>query len=84
MATTTFGTAHHPFRATLPLRVLRQLPQYEPEVLAKMAEAAAREAAPDRLVEAPATGRPLFTLGDLRDFLMAYTACFVAATAWLA
>ena len=74
----TFGTARHPFRATLPLRVLRRLPQHEPEVRARI-EAAVEQpedyAAPRK--------RPLVTVQDVKDFLLAYCAFFMAASAFL-
>lgn len=78
MSTATFGTTNHPFRATLPLRVLRRLPQHEPEVRARIAMAQQEEAAP-----AAEKRRPLVTAQDVRDFLMAYVACFMAVSAWL-
>jgi len=76
MSTATFGTSNHPFRATLPLRVLRRLPQYEPEVRARI-EAAAPPPASE-----PAR-RPLVSAQDVKDFLIAYIACFMAVSAWL-
>jgi len=77
MSTVIFGTSNHPFRATLPLRVLRRLPQYEPEVRARMA--AAEQADP-----APAPRRAWrITAQDVKDFLIAYIACFMAVSAWL-
>ncbi|MBC2666549.1 hypothetical protein H7F51_13565 [Novosphingobium flavum] len=87
MTTLTFGTANHPFRAALPQRVLRRLPRYEPEVQARMAAAEAKaeeRAALEAEAQAPTVRRRLpFTAQDLRDFLLAYTACFIAASAWL-
>jgi len=85
MSTASFGTANHPFRATLPPRVLRRLPVFEPEVQARMdaaaAAAAAAEAGPiDERV--PARRRWISRQG-LRDFLLAYSACFLAVTAWI-
>ena len=72
-----FGTARHPYRATLPLRVLRSLPSHEPEVRARIAEAEeeAGEDAPLR--------RPLITVQDVKDFLLAYCACFIAVSTFL-
>jgi len=78
MSTATFGTSNHPFRATLPLRVLRRLPQYEPEVRARMA--AAEQAADP--APAPRNGWRI-TAQDVKDFLIAYIACFMAVSAWL-
>lgn len=77
MSTATFGTANHPFRATLPLRVLRRLPQHEPEVLARI------EMRQGADVPAPEQKRALLTLQDVKDFLIAYVACFMAVSAWL-
>jgi len=71
-----FGTARHPFRAGLPLRTLRCLPRHEPEVQARIdagAGAAAEDPAPRRWLNAQ----------DVRDFLIAYVACFLAVSAWL-
>ena len=78
MNTVTFGTANHPFRATLPLRVLRRLPQHEPEVLARIETAQQIDGA-----TAGSGRRPLITLQDAKDFLLAYIACFLAVSAWL-
>jgi len=77
MSTATFGTANHPFRATLPLRVLRRLPVHEPEVRERMA-AARQEAVP---VEAPR--KRWIAAQDVKDFLLAYIACFLAVSAWI-
>ena len=79
-----FGTSRHPFRASLPMRVLRRLPQFEPEVLAKMAEAEARAEA--ALMEASrAVKRKWLGIGaqDVRDFLLSYCAFLMAALAFL-
>ncbi len=77
MRTATFGTANHPFRATLPLRVLRRLPQHEPEVRVRIEAELRAEAAPAE------ERRSLITLQDAKDFLLAYVACFMAVSAWL-
>ena len=81
MSTATFGSANHPFRATLPQRTLRRLPVFEPEVQARIDAAAAAEAALV-LPEQPAPRR-WFTAADARDFLLAYAACFLAISAWI-
>lgn len=81
MATTTFGTANHPFRATLPLRVLRRLPQFEPEVQARIALAEHTAQAP-AANPAPRRGWGL-SAQDVKDFLIAYIACFMAVSAWI-
>lgn len=79
----TFGTARHPFRATLPLRVLRRLPQYEPEVRARMTAAlAATTDMPDE-AQIARPGKPLLTMQEVKDFLLAYCACFMAVSAFL-
>lgn len=73
-----FGTARHPFRATLPLRTLRRLPRFEPEVEASMVGKDAGAG------QAPAPRGPWhITAQDVKDFLLAYTACFLAVSAWL-
>jgi hypothetical protein len=84
MSTATFGTARHPFRATLPLRTLRRLPRMEPEVEARLAARAVLDAAAD---EAPAKAESKrgwrLSAQEVRDFLIAYTACFMAVSAWI-
>lgn len=82
MTSLTIGTARHPFRAALPARVLRRLPQFEPEVLARIAEV---EAAGGAAEAGPAPrGRSLrISAQDVRDFLLAYIACFLAVSAWI-
>jgi len=77
MSTATFGPAKHPFRATLPLRVLRRLPQHEPEVRARIGSVQDADPAPGE------TKRPFVTMQDVKDFLIAYVACFMAVSAWL-
>ena len=66
--------AGHPFRRTLPAHVLCRLPVFEPEVLEAMRKAELRS--PD--VE----GRKL-GLQDVKDFLMAYCAGFLAVLAFI-
>ncbi|MFC3173640.1 hypothetical protein ACFOD9_05185 [Novosphingobium bradum] len=78
MSTATFGTARHPFRATLPLRTLRRLPRHEPEVQARID--AFRP--PEADAEAPPR-RSGLTAQDVKDFLIAYVACFMAVSAFL-
>ena len=72
-----FGTARHPFRASLPLHALKRLPRLEPEVQARIdaGEGLADEEALQR--------RPWLTLQDAKDFLLAYLACFMAVSAFL-
>lgn len=77
MSTAIIGTARHPFRATLPLRTLRRLPRHEPEVQARI------DAYEGVAAEQPQVRRPLLTAQDVRDFLLAYIACFLAVTAYL-
>jgi hypothetical protein len=73
----TFGTARHPFRATLPMRTLRRLPRFEPEVQALLdrGDVCAAQAA------VPSKWR--ITTQDVKDFLIAYIACFMAVSAWI-
>jgi hypothetical protein len=77
MSTAIFGTARHPFRAQLPLRTLRRLPRHEPEVQARI------DAMEGIAALEPALPRGRFTAQDLRDFLLAYVACFLAVSAFL-
>ncbi|MBB3859015.1 Asp-tRNA(Asn)/Glu-tRNA(Gln) amidotransferase A subunit family amidase [Novosphingobium hassiacum] len=81
-ATAAYGTARHPFRASLPTHVLRELPKLEPEVIAAMRRAE------ERLREADIRSEPVdlkrITMQDLRDFLIAYCACFMAVMAFIA
>jgi len=70
-----FGRAPgHPFRASLPRRVLLPMPVHEPEVIAAMERAALRSA--------PMNWKRI-TVQDVKEFLMAYCACFMAITAFL-
>jgi hypothetical protein len=79
---TTFGTSRHPFRASLPRHALRELPRHEPEVVAAMkrSEALLREA---EIRSKPVNLRRI-SVQDLRDFLIAYCACFFAIMAFIA
>ena len=72
-----FGTARHPFRASLPLRTLRRLPRHEPEVQALI------DAGESTAGEEPVARRPWLTVQDAKDFLLAYLACFLAVSAFL-
>lgn len=81
MSTAIFGTARHPFRAQLPLRTLRRLPRHEPEVQARID--AMEGAMEGGAAEQPAPRRSGFTAQDIRDFLLAYVACFLAVSAFL-
>lgn len=76
------ASAGHPFRASLPARVLRALPRYEPEVLAAMRRAEQALAAAE-VRSAPVDLRRL-TMQDVRDFLIAYCACFLAVMVFIA
>ncbi|WP_333835792.1 hypothetical protein [Novosphingobium sp.] len=64
----------HPFRRSLPARVLMPLPVHEPEVVAAMERAALRSAPVDW---------KRISVQDVKDFLLAYCACFVAALAFI-
>lgn len=81
-SSSSFGTARHPFRASLPRHALRELPRHEPEVLSAMkrAEAALREAE----IRSEPVDLKRLTMQDLRDFLIAYCACFFAIMAFIA
>lgn len=74
----TFGSRKHgpghPFRAGLPAHVRLPLPVHEPEVAAAMQRASLRSA--------PVDWKRL-TLQDVKDFLLAYCACFLALMAFL-
>lgn len=65
--------ARHPFRASLPRRVLLPMPVHEPEVQAAMARAALRSQPVDW---------KRITVQDVKEFLMAYCACFMAIIAF--
>lgn len=88
----------HPFRRTLPERALRPVPVivpvHEPEVRAAMARALTARTLPARplptstMAQGPALRSPpvnpaRITARDVRDFLLAYCACFVALMAFL-
>lgn len=77
-----FGTTRHSFRRSLPTHVLRELPRLEPEVVATIRRAE------DRLREVEVRSEPVnlkrITMQDLRDFLIAYCACFMAVMAFIA
>jgi len=64
----------HPFRRTLPAHVLRPLPQFEPEVVAAMQRAELRS---------PDVNLRKLSLQDVKDFLLAYCACFLAAITFI-
>jgi len=64
----------HPFRAALPEAVLRVMPEYEPEVALAMERA--------KLRSKPLDPR-MITLQDMKDFLLAYCACFLAVLAFI-
>ncbi|KPF92043.1 hypothetical protein IP81_08390 [Novosphingobium sp. AAP83] len=77
-----YGTTRHSFRRSLPTHVLRELPRQEPEVVAALRRAE------ERLREMEVRSEPVnlkrITMQDLRDFLMAYCACFMAVMAFIA
>lgn len=81
-ASAQYGTARHPFRRSLPMHVLRELPKLEPEVLAAMRRTE------ERLREADIRSGPVnlkhITMQDMRDFLIAYCACFLAVMVFIA
>jgi len=77
MSTAIFGTARHPFRATLPLRTLSRLPRHEPEVQARI------DGCRGEVLHQPEQRRAWLSAQDLRDFLIAYIACFMAVSAFL-
>jgi hypothetical protein len=72
-------TAGHPFRRTLPAHVLRPLPIVEPEV------AAAEERAEERMtLRSRDVDLRRIRVQDVKDFLLAYCACFIAVMAFIA
>lgn len=77
-----YGGTRHPFRATLPRRVLRSLPEHEPEVAALLAERSGvvGDAAPAAEPRRRWLG---ITTQDVKDFLIAYCACLLAVTTFL-
>lgn len=70
--------AGHPFRRTLPAHVLRPLPKLEPEVEQAMAGAILRAE-----LRSPPIDPKKITLQDLKEFLLAYCACFIAVSAFI-
>ena len=81
---TRYGGTRHPFRATLPRHVLRTLPQHEPEIAAQLSAAA--RSGPDAAEgqAGRASRRALrLTTQDVKDFLLAYTACLMALLTFL-
>lgn len=74
--------AGHPFRRTLPAHVLRPLPRFEPEVEQALAVIGAGAAQLSEMRSPPVDPRKL-TLQDVKDFLLAYCACFVAVSTFI-
>lgn len=74
---TTSESAGHPFRRTLPPRVTRALPMFEPEVLAAIERN-------ERRLRSPDVDPRRITRQDVKDFLLAYFACFLAVMLWIA
>lgn len=70
--------AGHPFRRTLPAHVLRPLPLFEPEVEAAMKALHLPEG-----MRSPPVDPRRITLQDVKDFLLAYCACFAAVSAFI-
>ena len=64
----------HSFRAALPDAVLQVMPAYEPEVALAMERAKLRSKPLDP---------GMITLQDVKDFLLAYCACFLAVLAFI-
>jgi hypothetical protein len=62
------------FRAALPQGVLRLLPEHEPEVVLAMERAKLRS---------NSVNPRMITLQDVKDFLLAYCACFLAVLAFI-
>lgn len=91
--------AGHPFRRSLPPRVLQRLPQHEPEVAAAIARQETAERplwdwrgetqrfagdSEGALILPAVEQAPPSTLAqDLRHFAMAYAACFVAVSLFI-
>lgn len=69
--------AGHPFRRTLPAHVTRALPVFEPEVAAAIERAELR-------LRSPEVDPRRITRQDVKDFLLAYFACFMAVMLWIA
>jgi len=82
LAPVAYGTARHPFRASLPMHALREMPRLEPEVIQAIRRAE------ERLQEIEVRSQPVnlrrITTQDLRDFMIAYCACFLAVMAFIA
>lgn len=70
--------AGHPFRRSLPAHVLRPLPMFEPEVEAAITALQV----PEGLRSPPVDPRRI-TVQDIKDFLLAYCACFAAVSAFI-
>ena len=70
-----YGSTRHPFRASLPRHVLRELPRHEPEVARALGTAVAGKA------QRQSAWR--ISVQDVKDFLIAYTACLLAAMTFL-
>lgn len=81
IGTARYGGTRHPFRASLPRRVLKALPQPEPEVQARIEAADAAAVEPD--LAQPPRHRFAVTGQDVKDFLLAYTACLLAFLTYL-
>lgn len=64
----------HAFRAALPKAMLRVMPEHEPEVAQAMERA--------RLRSKP-VNPGMITAQDVKDFLLAYCACFLAVLAFI-
>lgn len=70
--------AGHPFRRTLPAHVLKPLPMFEPEVEAAIAALQLPEGVRSKPVDPKRITRQ-----DVKDFLLAYCACFMAVSAFI-
>lgn len=82
LASAAYGTTRNSFRASLPRHALRELPRYEPEVQAAMRKAEHRLREIE--VRSPDVDIKRLTLRDVREFLIAYCACFLAVMAFIA
>lgn len=82
LAPVAYGTARHPFRASLPMHALREMPRLEPEVIQAMRRAEERLQAVE--VRSQPVNLRRITMQDLRDFMIAYCACFLAVMAFIA
>ena len=74
--------AGHPFRRTLPAHVLRPLPRFEPEVEQALAVISAGGLQLAEMRSPPVDPRKI-RLQDMKDFLLAYCACFLAVSAFI-